>query len=712
MKRSANKKTWSRPLVIALVLALAIPLQGAIGWWAFKTLKRSTMTALAEDLQTILNADVTALDVWLEHEKRSAEVAASQPLVREQTLRLVELAADEGVTPEELLSSRAQAELRDYLQLLLGANQHPGFAVIDRSGLILAARNDSMVGRFLPEEADELASLLETGVAGVSLPFTIDAALPDREGTYRSGQPIMFAAAPVRDEAGEVIAGFGFRIDPEDHFTRILRTARYGESGETYAFDANGLLISESRFDDELRALGLIAADPASRSILNIEIRDPGDYILRSTIPRDQQPLTRMATAATQGQAGVDVEGYRDYRGVPVVGAWTWLPDYGFGVTTEVDSSEAYASLAALNRAFLVLIGVLAISALGIVASYLIINNFRRTAVSAQKLGQYTLEKKIGEGGMGAVYRARHAMLRRPTAVKLLPPQASSEEAVTRFEREVQLTSGLTHPNTIEIYDYGRTPDGIFYYAMEYLPGYSLNQLVDLYGPVSEGRVVHILSQACASLAEAHSAGIIHRDVKPSNLMICERGGDFDVVKVLDFGLVKEVDQADDLSVTAVGSITGTPLYVSPEGIKSPDQADGRSDLYCLGAVGYYLLTGDHVFRGESPLEVFSHHLTTAPEPPSSRIDRQISKDLEELILTCLEKDREQRPLDARAMRETLAACADAGTWSEEDARRWWDEHPWHEGIGPRRSDGVSTDSSKLMPTLAVAFQDRVTTRG
>jgi hypothetical protein len=710
MSRSANKKTWSRPLIIALALALAIPVQGAIGWWAFKTLRQSTMTDVAEDLQTILDADVAALEMWLEHERLSAEASANHPVVREQARQLVELASRPDITPEVLLASPAQAELREYLQFILRATDHPGFAIIDRVGRILAAGNEDMVGEYLDQDAARLSRLVEAGTAGVTLPFKVDVPVPDQDGAMRSGQPIMFAAAPIRDDGGNIIASFGFRIDPQEDFTRILRTARYGESGETYAFDANGLLISESRFNDELRAIGLIAADPDSRSILNVQIRDPGTYVLDSDIPRDQQPLTRMAAAATVGVAGVDVDGYRDYRGVEVVGAWVWLEDYGFGVTTEVDAAEAFASLTALNRAFLVLILALAISAFGILASYLIIRSLRKTADRAQKLGQYTLEKKIGEGGMGAVYRARHALLRRPTAVKLLPEESSSEEAVTRFAREVQLTSELTHPNTIEIYDYGRTPEGIFYYAMEYLPGYTLNQLVELYGRLPEGRVIHILDQACSSLAEAHGAGIIHRDIKPSNIMVCERGGIHDVVKVLDFGLVKEVDQASDLSITAVGSITGTPLYVSPESIKSPDEADGRSDLYCLAAVGYYLLTGGHVFLGDSPLEVFSHHLTSTPDPPSTRIEREIANDLEELILRCLEKDRDLRPSDAHTLRDELATCKDSGSWGEKEAIRWWEEHPWQEGV-VRKADGLSTDS-KLQPTMAVAFQDRVNTQG
>ena len=239
MSRSADKRTWSRPLIIALFLALAIPVQGAIGWWAFKTLRQSTMTDVAEDLQVILNADVAALDIWLGHEKLSAEASANHPVVREQARRLVELAARPDITHEALLASPAQEELREYLQFILRATDHPGFAIIDRSGRILAAGTESMIGQFVPEDAAKLSRLIETGAAGVTLPFKVDVPIPDRDGVMRPGQPIMFAAAPIRDDGGNIIASFGLRIDPQDDFTRILRTARYGESGETYAFDAN-----------------------------------------------------------------------------------------------------------------------------------------------------------------------------------------------------------------------------------------------------------------------------------------------------------------------------------------------------------------------------------------------------------------------------------------------------------------------------------------
>jgi len=306
--------------------------------------------------------------------------------------------------------------------------------------------------------------------------------------------------------------------------------------------------------------------------------------------------------------------------------------------------------------------------ALSTVASK-VIYGLRREIQTARRLGQYTLEELIGAGGMGEVYRARHAMLRRPTAVKILLPEKAGEYAINRFEQEVQLTSRLTHPNTIAIYDFGRTPDGIFYYAMEYLPGIDLMDLVGRFGPLPPGRAVHILRQVCGSLGEAHSIGLIHRDIKAANVILCERGGIPDVAKVVDFGLVKETRHVNPEEVNA---IAGTPLYLSPEAFRSPATVGSRSDIYAVGVLGYFLLTGTHPFEGIDFAEICIGHLVLPPPDPSSRTDQPLPTDLVTVILSCLEKDPERRPPTAADLAARLELCECAHEWTERHAREWW----------------------------------------
>jgi serine/threonine-protein kinase len=309
----------------------------------------------------------------------------------------------------------------------------------------------------------------------------------------------------------------------------------------------------------------------------------------------------------------------------------------------------------------------------------------------ARQLGQYTLADKIGEGGMGTVFLAQHSLLRRPTAIKLLAQNRAGASALARFEREVQITSRLTHPNTVAIYDYGHTPDGTFYYAMEYLEGLDLERLVESDGPQPPGRVVHLLRQAAGSLAEAHRHGLIHRDVKPSNLVLCERGLVADFLKVVDFGLVRDA-RSEEPALTQANAFAGSPLYMSPEQIVDPADVDGRGDLYSLAGVGYFLLTGKPPFEGKTVVEVCGHHLHTAPSPPSSRLGRPLPAKLEKLILQCLEKDRTRRPEDARAFVAALEACDDVTPWTQADGERWWRERPQGlERAKPARPPGSNT---------------------
>jgi hypothetical protein len=320
-----------------------------------------------------------------------------------------------------------------------------------------------------------------------------------------------------------------------------------------------------------------------------------------------------------------------------------------------------------------------------------VIYGLRTEVREARRLGQYVLERKIGEGGMGEVYRARHGMMRRPSALKLLRAERAAESDLRRFEREVQLTARLTHPNTITIFDYGRTHDGVFYYAMELLDGANLQRIVAVSGRQPAGRVVRIIAMACGALSEAHAIGLIHRDIKPANIMLCTQGGERDVVKLLDFGLVKELEVDRQVALSGVGAVAGTPLYMAPESIVAPDSVDVRTDLYALGAVAYFLLAGREVFDGKSVVEVCSQHIHQAPEPLSAR-GVSVPAELEAIVLACLAKDPARRPQTAAELRRRIEACPIDEPWDAERARMWWLEHqPALDADAPRSATEART---------------------
>ncbi|HVW03166.1 MAG TPA: serine/threonine protein kinase, partial [Planctomycetaceae bacterium] len=595
---------------------------------------------------------------------------------------------------------------RRELAPFLSTYNYFGYFIADKSKRIIAASNEEILGRDDIQEYDAPLTRALAGDTVVSPPYNSIVAMKDESGRWRTGLPAMFVCAPVRDANFQVVAALAFRLRPEAEFTRILQLGQMGESGETYAFDKTGMMVSNSRFDEQLMLLGLLPDQNGAQSILSLQVRDPGGDITRGYRPkvhRNELPLTHCVEQATAGKSGVDVVGYRDYRGVPVVGAWTWLPKYGIGLVTEIDRAEAFMPLTILQWTFWGLYVLLGLSSVAIFVFTVIVARLRReaqkAAIEAQQLGQYQLERKLGVGGMGVVYKGMHAMLRRPTAIKMLDVDKVNDASIQRFEREVQITCQLNHPNTIAIYDYGRTPEGVFYYAMEYLDGVNLQTLVDRYGPLSESRAIHLLLQICGSLYEAHSMGLVHRDIKPANIMLNHRGGEPDVVKVLDFGLVKAVNDAEK-STTVANSLTGTPLYMSPEAIQTPALVDARSDLYAVGAVGFFLLTGQAVFDAETIVELCQKHLTTIPDTPSKRTGRPVSVELEAVLMACLEKSPFKRPASARELAQRLSHCPSAGKWSVDDAELWWTRHERGEQQSPPTNGPPAPSTSVLDRTL------------
>jgi eukaryotic-like serine/threonine-protein kinase len=312
------------------------------------------------------------------------------------------------------------------------------------------------------------------------------------------------------------------------------------------------------------------------------------------------------------------------------------------------------------------------------------IYGLRQQVKAATDIGPYTLEEKIGSGGMGEVWRARHRMLIRPAAVKLVStqelgstPARDPELRLRRFEREARATAGLKSPHTVQLYDFGVTDDGTFYYVMELLDGMNLDALVDGFGPVPPERAIHWLAQVCASLEDAHQNGLVHRDIKPANLVVSRIGAEWDFVKVLDFGLVKlaGVQQSEaSVQLTDDKNVSGTPGFMAPETVLGTP-SDHRVDIYSLGCVAYWLVTGKLVFEGPGTVKVMSDHIHTPPVPPSERASQSLPPELDRLILDCLAKDPNERPLTAAAVRARLLAIPLSTPWTPEHAEQWWSSH-------------------------------------
>ena len=678
-----SKQLWIWPLIAVVVL-------GSVGFLT-KSLVESTIRGnLSAGLQSFVTIEAAMLEKWFSVQRANAEQLASSQPIRKAVYPLLT-----GVTDQELVDSvdsPPHIELRQHLGPAMSSHHYDGYFVADSSRRIVASSHRSLLGQPAPPEYDEFLGRCLDGDTTVSLPFASVVMVPDANGRLRMGQPVMYACAPIRDsESFQVIGVLALQIRPEQEFTGILELGQVGASGETFAFNQDGVMVSNSRFDEELILLGVLPDQEGVRSILNVHLRDPGGNLMEGFRPaqrRSNLPLTKMAEAAIAGTSGIDVDGYRNYRGVPVVGAWKWMPEYKMGLATEVDMAQAFRPLVILRRTYFALFGMLILSSIAIFGFTIALSRAQReaqkAAVEARHLGQYRLEEKLGEGAMGAVYRGHHAMMRRPAAIKMLNIDKINEESLDRFEREVQITCQLNHPNTIAIYDYGRTPEGVFYYAMEYIEGIDLQTLVSKHGALPEARVIHILRQICGSLFEAHSQGLVHRDIKPANTMIARRGCEPDVVKVLDFGLVKAVDDAKQKSER---SLTGTPLYMSPEAITSPMAVDACSDLYAVGAVGYFLLTGSPVFEAESITQLCRKHVDEEPIPPSDRAKLPISPQLEHAILACLEKKRSLRPQTARDLAQLLDKCPAAHAWTVADGDAWWSRHARDQRRRPNRED-------------------------
>jgi len=510
--------------------------------------------------------------------------------------------------------------------------------------------------------------------------YEIFAEIPEglNTGTYLS-----YVSQIVKDSA--VVGYFFTSYSAMNKFSDIIQSAQYGESNKVYAFSWDYKILSRPRFETTVHQRILEKFDQPKGMSINFEIKDPGGMIKEGdtsfVIPVVEQSHTAIIDDVEKDDAldqrsyhGALMKPYRDYRGVEVVGVWNWLPEVGFGMIAEIDVEEAFISLRYFDTVLILFYLILAILIAIIYQLNIRFVRFGKKIEGLKLLGHYELKEKLGEGGFGQVYKAHHQNLKSEVAIKLLKKELAHTDALDRFEKEVRITSNLSHPNTIKVFDFGTTDEGQFYYVMEYLNGISLEKVVASYGQFPVERCVYILLNICYSLQEAHFKNLVHRDIKPANIMLCNQGGFYDQVKVLDFGLVKDLD-ASETQQTQINRIGGTPMFMSPERLRDPFNADHRVDIYSIGALGLYLLSGQFVIELISQKMLRGDDTLTGDLTKSIFEREDVPQELRDILLQCVHFDMQKRPASMEVLIESFEQLASQYPWTRKMAKDWWNSY-------------------------------------
>jgi serine/threonine-protein kinase len=653
--RSAPRRRILAPLLILGLSTLALVI--AVRFWTLRRLEASALAKGTEKLQQILDQRASSIRSWLNHRKElvrsvledralMAHAATLADAARGSASRAEALRASPSYGPAWALLSNAPERLGDL-----------GFSLFDPAGVVLCSDVAASVGRPLSIGSATVLRGLAPGEWTVSRPQA--AGRLGLELDSEDSRPVLFAGGPVRGDRGQILAYGVFYFSPQTEFYDLLSLSG---PARLIAFDERSLLLNPLTRED---------GTPDS-SALRVTLRDPGRELpagFSLEAADEHWPPTRMCLSATQGRSDSDGNGYRNERGRLVVGAWTWLPELGMGLGAEEDVESLLGSLQPLRSAFLLLLTVPAVL-LGVL--FFTTGGFRLPGPrSGESIGFYVVEQAIGAGGVGDVFLATHTILGRPAALKILRDDRPSGTTVARFKREARMASRLGHPNSIQIFDYGETPDGRLYYAMEYVEGLNLAQLITVEGALPVGRAVYLLRQIAGALEEAHALGLLHRDLKPSNIMVGRKGGLGDVVKILDFGIASSVSGLTE-DRTRSASLAGTPAYMAPERIRRPHQLDFRWDIYSFGGVAFHLLTGRSIFEGPGPAELLYQVLSSPRPSPSKLRGHPLPPALESLVLDCLAIEPDLRPASMSAISATLRSIEMPDPWSQDQARAWW----------------------------------------
>jgi serine/threonine protein kinase len=642
-------------VVVALIAALSV--------WTVYQSESTLRDNLEAKLKTILRIETEAVQQWAKAERQLASFLAADRELAETLL------------PPNIASGSGGEFLQSYLEEASQKMQNRNCLLMSVDGRVITGSSEEWLAeRSRAIESAFRKTSIEEKRHGVPKTLLVE------HGDNANGFTLLITTPIVHSVEGTV-GFFAVAYDARSELTEVLASSRAGKTGETLAVNEAGFIVSKSRFDfgaDQIR----IRADAKSNA----------------------SPVNTSAKAA-------QLTNRTDQRGVEIVSVSKWLPDLEIQLVTKMDRDEALAPTIQIRKFMWMLCGLLALTTLAAMTYrwhiYRLRTLARQSDLNQKQLGAYELEEKVGEGGMGVVYRAKHALLRRPTAVKILPPEKSSKASIERFEREVKYTSQLKHPNTISIYDYGRTENGLFYYAMELLDGVNLEQLIRHECSLSDGRVIKMLQQVCESLREAHANGLIHRDIKPANIMLCDRGGAVDTIKVLDFGMVR------DRSGRFGGrndSLSGTPAYMAPECFEAPSEVDARIDIFAVGAVGFFLLTGSPMLQASNLNELRREHHSNLGSSTFERLrsfaeknKKPMDSSLTHLISRCVSLDREDRFGSIEEVLCELSACNPTVIWEPKDAEQWWQRRA--ESIDDPQSPSIAGPGKSSALNETIVFE-------
>ncbi|WP_281616341.1 serine/threonine-protein kinase [Flammeovirga sp. SubArs3] len=675
-----SKKSGRLLLIITVLIALSI-----LGVFIRKGVYNSIFSNVLEDRTALLNANATILYDWINNEKEKIDLYASSKAIREVALRLDSIG---HLNIPEKQKDKLLLPLSVRLKEIARVLKVEDFGIIDKNTpkiiLNTFSSTDSSLSFInktqLTKEFYDYHLRLKKGETIFFKPIHNENILYNGESIYQYSD--CGVVAPIYDNNGEIISFLYYATWAQNEFSNLFKPSQYGSSSQLYAIDEKGRMISESRFTKEISQVLSLDTLETITSIYYVYVQNPGVNLMQGEVPKDNKnnwnftaPLLAISDYLenkSQPSTGQIDYVYKDYRGVEVIGAYMWLDDLEIGLISEIDEKDAMEFLSKIDLLFGVLYAIIIILLFLLYHSNITIIKYNKKIIELGKLGQYHIIDKIGEGGFGEVYKAEHQLLKMPVAIKVLKKELATEEAIQRFEKEVKITSSLKHPNTIKVYDFGTSPEGNFYYVMEFIDGITLTKALEIHQPFPISRLIYVLKEVCYSLREAHQHHLVHRDIKPMNILLTQQGGAVDQVKLLDFGLVKDLEKEEQTQLHKIG---GTPMYMAPERLRDPYNNDTRVDIYSLGALGLYMLSGKFLVELISQ-KVMSGEDTIQGNFRDKLIDRtDVPEQLKELLLSCIRFDPEKRIQSVEEMIDILEELAINYPWHKEEAEKWWKKY-------------------------------------